>query len=106
MGKSRLKTKTTYFLVTTNGNLRRISPLLVGLAAGFCIFTLAFLGGQCFIYNRGLVAERTKIQTELAQVNSQQRQMKSDLENCEENQHKISQLLNFNTDSGKTVDEK
>ncbi|MFH1069651.1 MAG: hypothetical protein V1794_08530 [Candidatus Glassbacteria bacterium] len=106
MGKSRIKTKTTYFLVTTNGNLRRISPSLVGLAACFLIFALAFLSGQCFIYNRGLVAERAKIKTELAQINSQHQQMKSELGICEENQQKISQLLNFNTDSGKTGDEK
>lgn len=106
MGKSRIKTKTSYFLVTTNGNLRKISPTLVGLATAFCIFTLAFISGQCFIYNRDLVAERAKIQSELTQATSQQQQMTMDLENCEQNQEKISQMLNFNTGSGKIPDEK
>lgn len=106
MGKSRYKTRTSYFLVTTNGKLLKISPVLVGLAAVLCLALLTFFGSRCYVYNRQLVDERQQIQTGLVQMNKDLKQMQEDLTFCVQNKDKISQLLYFNTDSGKTTDEK
>ncbi|OGG04429.1 MAG: hypothetical protein A3F83_04470 [Candidatus Glassbacteria bacterium RIFCSPLOWO2_12_FULL_58_11] len=106
MGKSRIRTKTSYFLVTTNGRLFKISPVLVGLAAVLCFVFLSFVGSRCYVYNKQLIDERHQIQTGLVKMNNDLQQMQEDLTFCVQNKEKISQMLYFNTDSGKTTDEK
>ena len=106
MGKSRLRTKTSYFLVSTNGRLFKISPVLVGLAAVLCLVLISFIGSRYYTYNKQLIDERRQIQTGLVKMNKDLQQMQEDLTLCVQNKDKISQMLYFNSDSGKTTDEK
>ena len=88
MGKSSYRAKTSYFLVTTNGNLRKISPVVVGLVAALLLSTVVFLGGKCVVYNKQLLAERGQIQVELAQMNFRYSQIEDNLAVCENNKQK------------------
>jgi len=92
--------------VTTSGKLRKINPALVVFAAIVCIVATTFIASQCVFYNQRLIREKNQIEQQLARINQEQRQLESDLSVCLANKEKISQLLYFNTDSGKTGNEK
>ncbi len=106
MGKSSYRAKTSYFLVTTSGNLRKISPMVVGLAAALLLSTVAYMGGKCVVYNKQLTTEREQIQTELARMDTRHKQIEDNLSVCEDNRQKIANLLYFNTEVGNSSDEK
>lgn len=105
MGKSIYRAKTTYFLVTTNGNLRKISPPLIGLVAALILAAVVYLGSKCVLYNQQLHTERDQIQTELTRMEFRHQQIEQNLAVCEDNKQKIAGLLNFNTEAGITSDE-
>jgi len=106
MRKSSYRVKTTYFLVTTNGNLRKISPMIVGTLAALVLTAVVLMGGKCAMYNQQLNAERSQIQTELTKMEFRHEQIAENLTVCAENKQKISGLLNFNTDTENKPDEK
>lgn len=106
MSRSRIKTRTSYFLVTTSGKLRKLNTSLVVFIATVCIAASTFIASQCVIYNQRLIREKNQIQEQLARINQEQRELESDLKICVANKEKISQLLHFNTNSGKATDEK
>ncbi len=106
MGKSSYRAKTSYFLVTTNGNLRKISPMFVGLVAALLLSAIVFLAGKCVVYNKQLLAEREQIQIELAQMDFRHSQIADNLAICEDNKQKIASLLHFNAEVGNSADEK
>ncbi len=97
MGRSSYRAKTTYFLVTTNGDLRKISPAIVGLVSAVLLSAVIYLGGKCVVYNRQLITERSLIQTELARMDFRHVQIEDNLAVCEVNKQKIDDLLYFNT---------
>jgi len=104
MSRSRIKAKTSYFLVTTSGKLRKLNPTLVSFVAIVCFATITFIASQCVIYNQRLIREKNQIQEQLTRINQEQTQLESDLNICLTNKEKISHLLHFNT--GKATDEK
>ena len=106
MRKSSYRVKTTYFLVTTNGNLRKISPLMVGTLAALILAALVYLGGKCAMYNQKLNAERNQIQSELTRMEFRHEQIEQDLAICTENKDKIAGLLYFNAEAENTSNEK
>ena len=106
MSRTRIKTRTSYFLVTTSGKLRKLNPTLISIAAIVFIAAITFLASQCIIYNQRLISERNQIQQQLTKINQEQMQLESELNICLASKDKISQLLHFNTDTGKTTDEK
>lgn len=106
MSRSRIKAKTSYFLVTTSGKLRKLNLALASFVAIVCFATITFVACQCVIYNQRLIREKNQIQEQLARIDQEQRQLENDLNICLANKKKISRLLNFNTDSGKVPDEK
>jgi len=105
MSRARIKTKTSYFLMTTSGKLHKLNPTLVSFVAVLIIAAITFLASQCIIYNQRLISEKNRIQEHLARINQEQRQLESELNICVASREKISQLLNFNMDSGKATDE-
>jgi len=105
MSRARIKTKTSYFLVTTSGKLHKLNPTLVSFAAIVIIAAITFIASQCVIYNQQLISEKNQIQEQLAQINQEQRQLENELNICVASKEEISQLLHFNTDSGKATDE-
>ncbi|MBW7996736.1 MAG: hypothetical protein FVQ81_09270 [Candidatus Glassbacteria bacterium] len=105
MGKSIYRARTTYFLVTTNGNLRKISPALVGIAVALLLSAVVLLAGKCVTYNRQLNTERSLIQSELTRMEFRHEQIEQNLAVCEENKQKIASLLNFNTEAESSSDE-
>lgn len=106
MRKSSYRVKTTYFLVTTNGNLRKISPMLVGILAVLLLSAVVFVGGKCAMYNQQLTAGRHRIQTELTKMEYRHNQIEQDLAVCDANKKKIDGLLYSNTEAENTSDEK
>jgi hypothetical protein len=106
MGKSSYRAKTSYFLVTTNGNLRKISPTVVGLVSALLLSAIVYLGGKCVVYNKQLLAEREQIQIELAQMDFRHNQIADNLAVCEDNKRKIDGLLYFNAEVENSTDEK
>ena len=106
MRKSRYRVKTTYFLVTTNGNLRKISPTLVVTLVALVLSAVVFVGGKCAVYNQQLTAERIQIQTELTRMEYRHNQIEQDLAVCDANKKKIDGLLYSNTAAENTSDEK
>ncbi len=105
MGRSRLHTGTSYFIVTSNGKLRRLRPGLIVMAALLLSAALSVFAGQCFLYDQRLVEERQRTAAQLAQLNGAQRQRVEELKVCEESKERISKLLHFKTETGKTADE-
>jgi len=104
MSRSRIKAKTSYFLVTTSGKLRKLNPTLVSVVAIVCFAAITFIASQCVIYNQRLIREKNQIQEQLTRINQEQIQLESDLNICLTNKEEISRLLHFNT--GKATDEK
>jgi hypothetical protein len=105
MSKSSYRVKTTYFLVTTTGNLKKISPLMVGTLAALVLSLVVYVGGKCAIYNQELNAERQTIQTELTRMEFRHNQIEENLQVCADNKAKIAGLLNFNTEAENTSNE-
>ena len=106
MSRSRIKARTSYFLVTTSGKLRKLNPTLLSFVAIVCLAAITFIACQCVIYNQRLIREKSQIQEQLARISQEQRQLESDLNICVRNKEKIARLLHFNTDSGKATDER
>lgn len=106
MGKSRIKTKTTYFIVTQNGKLRRINMSLMVIIALVVIGAMGFFAKQSYTLNQRLIAEEQQYQVQLATLNNNKEQLDQHLKICELKKEEIVGLLYFNTDSGKTADEK
>lgn len=102
MGKSRIRTSNTYFVVTTEGKLKKLNPFLLGLAGALILALVVLISNRCYALNKGLVAERVEIHTDLIRMNSEQYKLSNSLEFCEEKKNQISQLLHFNTDSEST----
>jgi len=107
MERLRLISKASYFVVTANGKLRQIHPTLIGFVVILVVAGVAFLAGQCFIYNQKLLKEKKRIEAELVQINNAHKKLVSDLDFCEKHKEKISHLLYFNNmDDGKSSGEK
>ena len=106
MRKSSYRVKTTYFLVTTSGNLRKMNPLIVGTLAALVLAVLVYVGGKCTTYNQKLIAERNQIQSELTRMEFRHEQIVQDLAVCTDNKDKIAALLDFNAESENTSNEK
>ncbi len=106
MGKSRIKTRTTYFIVTQNGKLRQINMSLMVIIALVVIGAMAFIAKQSYTLNQRLIAEEQQYQMQLATLNNNKEQLEQHLKICEQKKEEIGRLLYFNTDSGKTADEK
>ena len=101
MARSRIKTKTTYFIVTTNGKLVQMHPSLMVLFALVIVAMVTLFARQGFHYNQSLVDEKKQIQVKLEQLNNAQKQLSDELSFCEDNKEKICRLLYFKTDSEK-----
>ena len=106
MRKTSYRVKTTYFLVTTNGNLRKISPMILGTLAALVLTLVVFIGGKCAVYNQQLNGERQTIQTELTRMEFRHKQIEENLTDCAQNKEKIAGLLYFNAEAENKSDEK
>jgi len=106
MGKSRIKSRTSYFIVTPNGKLRKFNPYLIVITALFLIGITGFLAKQSYTLNQRLIAERQQYSSRLATLNTNKTQLEQDLKICELKKEEIGKLLYFTTDSGKIPDEK
>ena len=106
MRKSSYRMKTTYFLVTTSGNLRKINPMIVGTLAALVLSAVVFMGGKCAVYNQQLISERNEISSELARMEYRHSEIEKNLAVCTDNKQKIAGLLYFNAEAENTSDEK
>ncbi|MEA2062728.1 MAG: hypothetical protein U9P14_03430 [Gemmatimonadota bacterium] len=105
MGRSRIKTGTTYFVATPNGKLRQLNPFLLILTGLVLIVLFAFLAKQSYAFNQRLGTEKQMYRNELASLDESKKQLKEDLEICERKKEDISNLLYFTTEPGKIADE-
>lgn len=106
MGKSKIKTKTTYFLVTPNGKLRQLNMSLI-IALSLVLFVaLGLFARQSYILNQQLIGEKQQYLARLAVIEANKKQLKEDLLICEQKKENIGNQLYFNTESEKTADEK
>lgn len=106
MGKARIKTRTSYFIVTPGGKLRQVNLSLVIIIALILFGAMGFFIKESFTLNQRLVAEEQKYLTELASLNNNKMLLEQNLKICEQKKGEIGSLLYFNTDSGKTADAK
>jgi cytoskeletal protein RodZ len=106
MGKSRIKTKTSYFIVTPNGKLRRLNMSLVLALSLVILVALGLFSRQSYILNQQLIAEEQHYLARLSVIDANKKQLEEDLMICEQKKEDISKQLYFNTDSEKTADEK
>ena len=70
------------------------------------IGAMGFFAKQSYTLNQHLIAEKRQYQMQLATLNSNKEQLEQYLKICEQKKAEIGRLLYFNTDSGKTADEK
>ncbi len=98
MGKSRIKTRTSYFVVTPEGKLKKLNPLLLGTILVFLLISGVIVSDRCYVLNRQLIAERVEISSGLLKMNSERSKLGSALQICEEKMTKINDLLSFDTD--------
>ena len=99
MGKSRIKTRTAYFVVTPEGKLKKLNPMLLGAFLVILIVSAVAVANRCYAFNRQLMAERVEISSSLLKMNSERSKLGSALNVCEEKMTEISNLLGFTTDS-------
>ena len=102
MGKARIKTRTAYFVATPEGRLKKLNPLLLGLAGAVVLVLVIFVSSRCYVYNRDLMERQVAIRGELTRMTSEQDKLDSALKVCENKKAEISRLLYFTTDSEST----
>ncbi len=100
MGKSRIKTRTAYFVVTPEGKLKKVSPLLLGLLGVMLLALVLTIANRSYALNRQLVSERVSISSELLKMNSERNKLTGALQVCEDKRKEIGHLLYFNDDTG------
>ncbi len=106
MGKSRIKTRTTYFIATPNGKLHQLNMSLMVIIALVLIWAAGFFAQQSYTLNQRLIAEEQDYCSRFTALNINREQMERDLKVCEQKKTEIGNLLYFSTDSRKTTDEK
>ncbi|MCE5270220.1 hypothetical protein LLH00_02950 [bacterium] len=99
MGKSRIKTRTAYFVVTPEGKLKKINPLLLGMLGVLLLALVLTVANRSYAMNRRLVSERVAISSELLKMNSERNKLSGALKVCEEKKKEICHLLYFNDDT-------
>ncbi len=106
MGKSRIKTRTTYFIATPNGKLHQLNMSLMVIIALALVWAAGFFAKQSYTLNQRLIAEEQEYYSRFTAFNINREQMERDLKVCEQKKAEIGNLLYFSTDSRKTTDEK
>ena len=106
MGRSKVNTKTTYFIVTSNGKLRQLNLTLITIFAFVLVGAMALFVKESYTLNQRLTKEEQQYIKQLTILNDNKRQLDQDLMVCEQKKMEIGNLLYFTTDSGKTADEK